>query len=1077
MKKSAKDQKKLMHTVGAYLSQPSLHKETLYFVTDDDIWSAPLSGGEAIRLTQHMGICTSPVPSPEGEWIAFNSTWKGSDDLYVMPSRGGEARRVTFKNSVKLLKWISEERLMIASNHEAPFRAMFAYELNLKDLNLKPLPLGYLTHYDFDQSGAALLVRNGGDPARWKRYRGGTAGQIWTRENFKNSFKRILSDIPSNLTDAQLFDKRVYFLSDHEGLGNIFSCDLDGSDLIQHSNSKEYYCRSLSHWRNQFVYQCGGDIYHYNLKSNKTQKIEIAVRSGFVQAQPSVKEAVHYPDFACINQDGSQFLAIARGHLFTSPSFGGSGLHHSNTDEKKYSMARILDANNSFVAVQTELFSDRVVIGKINETSVSEVAKGTEWGKIWSLRLSPNETEIAVTNNRGNLFILNLKTKKAKSVFKSPVGRVFDTSWSPCSRYLAFSCGINDRVEAIYIYDSKTLKTRMLLQPILNDFSPSFDPTGKYLYFISVREFHPTYGETHFSASFPKATGVYALCLNKKDKNPFENWSTKLTEPEKTEKNRVKAKNKPQEIKTEIDFEGLENRVYKAPLELGGHWKVMAVKNGFVVGQSGPRMYDPDSNIDWNTRADLSFFSLEDKKATVLQKKVDFVQVSKNLEKILIRTGDKFRIISSQTPPGENKGVEHKDGWVDLSRFRFQVNPCLEWRQIYGEAWALQKEHFWTPDMSKVQWQLVYKRYLPLLDKVKTRREFSDLLWEMQGELGTSHCYEYGGEYQRKSERQPIALLGGELSFQSKSNSMVIEKIYKGDSWNSQLRSPLLDAGVGLSIGDQIFDVDGINFSNAEEFYSLLTNKSRLNCNLLVSRKGLKSKERIELKTLASEKPVIYRDWVNKNREFVHRMSKHRVGYVHVPNMMVKGFSEFYRGYLTESLYDSLIVDVRFNGGGHVSQFLLTQLSQKVNAFVVSRYQKNYLNPNYAMRGPIVAITNEFAGSDGDIFSHNFKQMKIGPLIGVRTWGGVVGINGQYTLKDGTQTTQPEYSYYFRDVGFKVENYGTDPDIEVVQTPEGLGKGLDEQLERAILEALDLLEKNPAAQPDFVEFPNLSLPK
>lgn len=1065
--------KNSLHAESPYLSQPALFEKNLYFVADDDIWKVSVTGGSATRLTHNQGVCTSPFISPDGENLVFMSNWKGQDDLFMMPSHGGAAKRLTFKANAKALRWTSDKTLLVASTHESPFRTAYAYELNIENLNLKPMNLGYLTHYDFSKSGMAVLARNGGDPARWKRYRGGTAGQIWTRASAKEKWTRILSDIPSNLTDPCLVGDRVYFLSDHEGIGNVYSCEIDGSKVKSHTDQKEYYCRSLYKWNEQLVYQSGAEIFHLNLKKNESKKIAIDVASSFTQAQPSVREATHYADNAALSSDGSKILTIARGHLFSSPSFGGTGLHHSNTDEKRYSMARFIEGDKKLIAVQNQLFSDSLVIGEVDQTTVKELSAAKDLGKVWSIRVSPNDSDVAITNNRGELFILNLKSLKMKKVFKADSGRVYDTSWSPCSRYLAFSAALNDRVEGMFIYDHQKNQTRPLVTPILNDYSPSFDPTGKYLYFLSAREFHPTYSETHFSLSFPVAAGVYAICLNQVDKNPFESWSP-IQKPEVATKK--KDKQKPAPIKTQIDFEGIENRIYRAPLELGGYWKVMAVKGGFVFGQGGLQKHDPDQAMDWKQKADISFFSLEDKKSVLLQKKADQLMVSKNLEKILVRSADKYRVISSTTPPAENKGVEHKDGWIDLSRFRFQIQPQLEWRQIYNEAWFLQKEHFWTRDMSKVKWDLIYKRYLKLLPKVKTRKDFSDLLWEMQGELGTSHCYEYGGDYQRRGTSQFPGYLGAELTFLPTKKAMQIDKIYKGDSWITALRSPLTEAGVGLNVGDLILDVDGVSFDSAEKFYGIMTHKSRVNCNILAQRKGSAKKERLELKTLASEKPVIYRDWVEKNRDYVHKKTKGKVGYVHVPNMMVKGYSEFYRGYLKESSYDALIVDVRYNGGGHVSQHLLTQLSQKVNAFVVTRHQKHYTNPNYAVRGPIVAITNEFAGSDGDIFSHNFKQMKIGPLIGVRTWGGVVGINGQYTLKDGTQTTQPEYSYYFRDVGFKVENYGTDPDIEVVPTPEGLGKNIDEQLDRAIEETLDLLQKTPAFQPEFSDYPNLSLP-
>lgn len=1061
-----------MKSNNGYFSQPSLHKKDLYFVCDDDIWRTSIDGGVAQRLTNHQGICTSPMISPDGTLLVFSSNLKGQEDLYLMPSEGGETKRLTFRGAAKALRWVSKSKLIIATNQETCWRIAFGYELDVETLEMKKLPLGVLTHYDHSKNGATVIVRNGGDPARWKRYRGGTAGQIWTRLNAKSTFNRILSEIPSNLTDAFFIQERVYFLSDHEKVGNVYSCEIDGSDLQAVTQNREFYCRFLSHYENQLVFQAGGEIFSHDLKKSGSKKIEIFVGSSFIQAQPTVRQASQQVDSASVSTDANQLIVISRGHLFTANSFASSGLHHSNSDEKRYHKSEFFAKNKKLIAFQTHLFSDQIVIGETESTEMKVIEKNVKWGKLWGLQISNNEESAAIVNQQGKLWILNLKTLKSKFVHQTVLGRITDMSWSPCSRYLVFSAPINDRVKGLHLYDSKTKKTVQLLDPVLSDFSPAFDPTGQYLFFLSVREFHPTYSETHFSLSFPSAAGVYALCLNKSAKNPFENLpATILAGNQKMGKDKEE---KP--VKTEIDFDGLANRICKAPLELGGYWKLEAVNNGFVYTQGSMKKYDPDQVLDWGSKGDLYFYNLEDKKSTFLHANVTAVHSSKNLEKLLIKTDEKLRIIPSQAPVGEAKNIEHKDGWIDLNRFRYQVHPVKEWTQIYSEAWWLQKEHFWIENMSKVNWDMIYKRYLKVLPKVKTRREFSDLLWEMQGELGTSHCYEFGGDYQRQITAQHQGYLAADFSFEPRLKAMRILKIFKGDSWVAPLRSPLLDPGVGLQVGDLIFDIDGVSFQHPTAFYENLVHKSKTKCNLLVLRKGASKKERVELQTLVSEKPVIYRDWVERNREMVHKLTKGKVGYIHVPNMMVKGFAEFYRGYIKESAYDALIVDVRYNGGGHVSQHLLTQLSQKVTAFVKSRYSKDHTNPNYAVRGPMVCLTNEWAGSDGDIFSHNFKQLGLGPLIGVRTWGGVVGINGQYILRDGTQTTQPEYSYYFRDVGFKVENYGTDPDIEVVATPESLAAGKDLQLERGIAEILELLKSQPAVTADYANWPDLSLP-
>ncbi|RYZ65754.1 MAG: PDZ domain-containing protein, partial [Proteobacteria bacterium] len=402
----------------------------------------------------------------------------------------------------------------------------------------------------------------------------------------------------------------------------------------------------------------------------------------------------------------------------------------------------------------------------------------------------------------------------------------------------------------------------------------------------------------------------------------------------------------------------------------------------------------------------------------------------------IFSTNKTLRMVATSGKPNAETAVGKKSGWIDLERVRLEVYPREEWRQMYREALYLQKEHFWRADMSRINWQHTYEKYLQLLNRVKTRGEFSDLIWEMQGDLGTSHCYEMGGQYLRIPKFNIVGLLGAQFDFVKKSNSYKIRRIYRGDSWLSGQDSPLLAAKVGLKEGDEILKLNGHAFQHGNDIYTRMQNMNGVEVQLTVRRQGAKTTENVNVKALNEQKSVQYRDWVEANRAYVTKVSKGKLGYVHIPNMSIWGFSEFYRAFLTEIAKDGLVMDVRFNGGGNVSQHILKILAQKPLGVDLTRYQGTDIYPSYAIRGPIVGITNELAGSDGDIFSHSFKMMKLGKLIGKRTWGGVIGINSQYSLRDRTSVTQPEYSFWFNDVGWAVENYGTEPDIEVEITPE-----------------------------------------
>ena len=659
------------------------------------------------------------------------------------------------------------------------------------------------------------------------------------------------------------------------------------------------------------------------------------------------------------------------------------------------------------------------------------------------------------------------------------VGGSVRISFSPDGRYLAYTAQIDPRRTAIRIYDTRKSELRFLLNPIVNDFSPSFDPSGKYLYFLSVREFAPNYNETHFDLGFPFATKPYVVALNEKTQSPFEApFENPIAEKESAVKKNIKKdeSDKNADVKVEIEFEGLENRIQAFELSLGGYIKITGIKDGIMYWKQDIEPIVNQTHFKEVQSPTLYKYKFEELTSEVFLKSVNKFFMSMDKNYILTYSDSKLRLIETKNKPTEESKIGKKDGFVDISRIKLKVDPRHEWQQMYHEAWALQKEHFWRKDLLNIDWDLIYKRYQKLLVKVKTRSEFSDLMWEMQGELGTSHCYEMMGNYNRAGLGIAFARLGAYFIYDSKKQSYKINRILKGDSWLTAAASPLTAMGVRLKEQDQLLAVDGVPFKKASDLYELLENKALMKIELTVQRNNSKIKEKVVVKTSQTMSGAWYREWVNNNKKYVHEISKGKLGYVHIPDMGPNGYAEFYRHFVSETQFEGLVVDVRFNGGGHVSQHLLKVLAQKVIGFDETRHQGIEKYPFYAP-GVLVALANEYSGSDGDIFPHSFKLMKLGKLIGKRTWGGVIGINGQYSLRDGTLVTQPEYSFWFKDNEWNVENYGVDPDIEVDITPEDYSNNKDPQLECAIQVALADLKKNPSVKFSPTYYPDLSIPK
>ncbi|HEU5368093.1 MAG TPA: PDZ domain-containing protein, partial [Ktedonobacterales bacterium] len=476
----------------------------------------------------------------------------------------------------------------------------------------------------------------------------------------------------------------------------------------------------------------------------------------------------------------------------------------------------------------------------------------------------------------------------------------------------------------------------------------------------------------------------------------------------------------------------------------------------------------------------LEFYDFERRKQEHLADEIGDFHVTADGKTLLYYSNDKLRVLKAGEKPPELQGPERdkpgrESGWLDLGRVKVSIRPGAEWRQMFGEAWRLQREQFWVADHAGVDWQAVRQRYEPLVERITSRGELSDLFWEMQGELGSSHAYEFGGEYRPHPEYRQ-GFLGVDWRFDADEGVYRIAYLVRGDPWDAKNTSPLLAPGVNANVGDAVLAINGQRLAPERGPQQLLVNQAETEVQVLLQPAGGEPRS-VTVRALADENGARYRDWLEANRRLVHEQTQGRVGYVHIPDMWADGFAEFHRYYLTEYDHQALIVDVRWNGGGAVSGLILEKLARPRLGYDFQRWAPPNPYIYHSPRGKLVAITDENAGSDGDIFSHSFKMMGLGPLIGKRTWGGVIGISPYLPLVDGTITTQPEFSFWFNDVGWGVENYGTDPTIDVDYTPQDYARGFDAQLARGVAEALRLVEEYPAATPTPDKPPRRGFPR
>jgi len=1004
-----------------YLMYPSIRDNKIAFVTEDDLW---VYDENLRRLTDGFGVVKYPKISEDGSLIAFALYRNHGDernaiksDLYVIPSNGGNIKRLTYLGSrnLKVLGFFNG-KIYFSSSHKSPKNAWNEiFYIDPEGGMPEKIPFGPANDI-YIENNIIILGRNTADPARWKRYRGGTIGQIWVSKDGGKTFKRILENINGNLASPMLVNGRIFFISDHESIGRIYSCDLDGNDLMVHTNNIDYYARFASTDGKRIVFQMAGDIYIYD---GKLKKLSLDIYGSKKQLQERmIENTLNYLDGISLNQNGEEIALCIRGKVARMKNWEGPVFVNDRIRNRLVQFTR----DNKNIAVLVENGREKIII--FGENGIEKIID-TDVGPIQHLWVSNSGKIAFISTMRQELYLVDLEKSELKFIDRTKSEEIEYLDISPDDSYIAYVISEEKNKNRLRIRNIKTMEFVDVKKNYRWIFSPSFDPLGRYLYFISLHSSSPIYEIIRYNLSYPLPSKIYLITLNSGIKNPF------LYEPDGEQK----------EIK--IEFENIDERIIPVPLPEGRYFRIAGVKNGFLYHNLTLSSQDQSAG-------EIRHYNINDRKDEVFVEKAEFFVLSGDRTKMLYKNENMLRVVSSteksemkNTNPGKETGI------IDISRIKLKINPLQEFSQMLYETWSLMRENYWKDE--NIKWDDIFKKYYDLLNKISTRSELSDLIWELQGELGTSHSYEYLGDY-HYSPRENIGFLGGEIDYNGK---YYIKKIYRGRMDDI---SPLSKSGADAMEGDVILSINGIDLDETNPPGKVLLNMADETVAITLLRKN----ERItrNVKLLGDESYLIYREWVENNKDFVHRISNNRVGYVHIPDMGNRGYNEFFLNYLEESEHEALIIDVRFNTGGYVSPLLLEVLNRKIIGYDNPRHGMKTEYPPESPKGPVVCLTNELSGSDGDIFSHAFKLMKIGPLIGTRTWGGVIGINPRRRLIDGTVVTQPEYAFWFKDVGFGVENRGTEPDIYVENTPQDYSMGRDVQLEKAVEIALKLLEKS-----------------
>ena len=1053
----------------SYLRYPHLHQDQVAFVAEDDIWVAPVTGGRAWRVTVDQVPVSRPRFSPDGLLLAWTSTVDGAPEVHVAPAAGGTARRLTYWGSphTAVLGWTPQGEPLALSTVGRMSRAhTWAFVLPLDGGPARQLPYGRVGGAAHEPGGDRVLLSTadgGREPAHWKRYRGGRAGKLWlgpAEPGPEDVFERVHRGLDGNIASPLWVGERIAFLSDHEGVGQLYSSRPDGSDLRRHSDH-EFYARNAGTDGTRVVHHSGGDLYLLDdLDGASPRRLAVELGGPRTARRPRPVAAGKHLGTVSTDADGRSSLVEVRGTVHRVTHRDGPARALAVTPGVRHRLPQPLPDGGSVWVTDAEgedalEFSDgrRLAAGLL--------------GRVEELVAAPDGRTLALANRDGLLLTVSVADGGVRELDRSDALAPADLVFSPDSGWLAWSQGVDltERLSRIRLARLADGLVTDVTPVRFRDYSPAFSADGSSLAFLSVRDFDPVYDEHVFDLSFPLACRPHLVLLAADSRSPFDPQPQgRRPGRQRAEPPAAGADGPPP---TRIDLDGIAGRVVPFPVEAGRYDALRAVEDGFVwlhrplVGRIGSGRATPDAPAG---RAALEHFPLATRRLETLADALDRFSVSADGTRLVLVDGEELWTLPAgrRTDPDGDRDERFR---IDLERIRVTVDQPAEWRQMVAEAARLMRDNYWRIDLNGVDWDAVQRRYRPLVDRLGSHDDLVDLLWEIQGELGTSHAYVQPAPRRATADRRQ-GQLGADLA-RAADGRWRITRILPGESSDPAARSPLGAPGLGIRAGDAVLAVDGRPVDPVTGPAPLLVGTAGKPVELTLAAADDGDAEYAAVVVpLEDDQPLRYQAWVAGRRARVRELSAGRLGYLHLPDMMPPGWAQLHRDLRTEAALDGLVVDTRENRGGHTSQLVAEKLNRRILKWQAVRDRKPPIRyPEDAPRGPLVAVADEFSGSDGDNINAAFQALALGPVVGVRTWGGVVGIDGHYKLVDGTGVTQPRFRTWFEGYGWGLENHGVDPDVEVVCAPQDWAAGRDPQLDAAVRIALAALERDPAATP------------
>jgi tricorn protease len=1038
------------------VSQPAISRSNIAFVYAGDLWVAGLDGGNVRRLTSGQGA-GNPAFSPDGTLVAFTAQYEGNADVYVVPVAGGVPTRLTWHPGRDTVQGFTPDGASVVF---ASARAVFSgrytqlFTVPVKGGAATQIELPYAFRGTFSPDGKRIAYNPLYDAfTQWKHYRGGTHSTIWLYTTGTRTVETVPQppDRPNDVYPMWI-GETIYFLSDRNGEFNLFSYETKSKTVRQLTDHEDFPVLWASAGAGKIIYEQAGYLHVYDPAAGKQAKVTVGVTADLPDTRPRFVKGARYIRGAAFSPSGARAVFEFRGEIVTVPAEKGDPRNLTNTPGV-HERSPVWSPDGRSIAYFSDAGSEyQLVVVPQDGKGEVKTHKLTGAGFYGRPAWSPDSKKIAYTDNSWSLFWIDLATGVSKKVASEPVYGPLATlapAWAPDSKWIAYTLNTRNYIQQVHVYSLDQQKSFPVTDGMSDVSGPVFDASGKYLYFFGSTDAGPVRDWFAMSNADMRVTNALYLAVLRKDlPSPLakESDEEKKKDDKPAEKPADKPAEKPPAAAVTIDLEGLSNRILALPLPSGDLSDLQA-------GEANQIFFL--RTID--AKSALHHYDLATRKDETLLPEMTAYIVSADGKKILYRSGSTWA-----TGPSKNK-IEPGQGRMNVDAIEVRIDPRVEWPQIFDEAWRINRDYFYDPTMHGVDWAAMRKKYAVFLPDIAVRDDVNRVIQWMCSEVGVGHHRVGGGDVRSDPASVPGGLLGADYSIEN--GRYRFKKVYGGLNWNPELRSPLTEPGVDVKAGEYLLAVDGRDLKPPASVYAPFENTSGRIVEITVGPNADGSGSRtVAVVPVASESALRNRDWVEGNVRRVTEATKGRVAYVYVPNTSTLGHTYFKRYFYPQANRDAIIVDERFNGGGSVADYYTDLLRRPLGAYWTTRYGADIRTPTASIQGPKVLLVDETAGSGGDLFPWMWRKFKMGPIVGKRTWGGLVGILGFPILMDGGIVTAPNLAIWTEE-GWVVENIGVPPDIEVEQNPADLIAGTDPQLERAIQVVMAELEKNPLPAP------------